>query len=151
MRVVAARWRFPCPCCGHRVFGEAPGSYDICPVCFWEDDLSQLRWPDTDGGANVPSLIDAQANVARFGAMEWRFIRKARVPGMTNLWIPSGVGSISIATRSKNTILGLDYGALYPRDRTVFYYWRRGDEKLRILRSLQERIAAVCVEKGLTP
>ena len=62
------------------MFGEAPGSYDICPVCFWEDDLSQLRWPDTDGGANVPSLIDAQANVARFGAMEWRFIRKVRAP-----------------------------------------------------------------------
>ncbi|MGW2848911.1 CPCC family cysteine-rich protein, partial [Streptomyces sp. NPDC001274] len=28
--------RYPCPCCGHRVLGEMPGSYEICPVCFWE-------------------------------------------------------------------------------------------------------------------
>ncbi|MFF3953294.1 CPCC family cysteine-rich protein [Streptomyces sp. NPDC001890] len=22
----------PCPCCGHRVLGAMPGSYEICPV-----------------------------------------------------------------------------------------------------------------------
>ena len=133
------------------MFGEAPGSYDICPVCFWEDDLSQLRWPDTDGGANVPSLIDAQANVARFGAMEWRFIRKVRAPRNDEPMDPEWRRFDPDRDEIEEHIPGLDYGALYPRDRTVFYYWRRGDERLRILRSLQERIAAVCVEKGLTP
>jgi hypothetical protein len=29
-----------------------PGSYEICPVCFWDDDLVQLRWPTYAGGAN---------------------------------------------------------------------------------------------------
>ena len=43
----------PCPSCGHLVFDEEPGSYSICPVCGWEDDLSQLRFVTT-GGANPP-------------------------------------------------------------------------------------------------
>jgi len=29
---------YPCPCCGYLVFTEPPGSYDICSICFWEDD-----------------------------------------------------------------------------------------------------------------
>lgn len=46
----ATRARFPCPCCGHLVFKDAPGSDEICPVCFWQDDIVQLRWPDFGGG-----------------------------------------------------------------------------------------------------
>ncbi|MFF1900798.1 CPCC family cysteine-rich protein [Streptomyces sp. NPDC058206] len=38
---------FPCVCCGHLTLGEPPGSYEICSVCFWEDDRVQLRWPKT--------------------------------------------------------------------------------------------------------
>ena len=44
------------------MFSEEPGSYDICPVCGWEDDLSQLRFPTT-GGANAP-LVDCQREYA---------------------------------------------------------------------------------------
>jgi hypothetical protein len=44
----------PCRSCGHRVFSEPPGLYDICPICFWQDDDVQLRWPDYDGGVNRP-------------------------------------------------------------------------------------------------
>lgn len=47
---------YPCPCCGYLVFDEEPGSYDNCPVCGWEDDLSQLRFP-TMAGANRPLLL----------------------------------------------------------------------------------------------
>ncbi|MER8160447.1 CPCC family cysteine-rich protein [Streptomyces sp. NPDC094472] len=25
-------------------------TYEICPVCFWEDDAIQFRWPTVDGG-----------------------------------------------------------------------------------------------------
>jgi hypothetical protein len=64
---------YPCPCCGHRTFDRPPGSYDICPVCFWEDDDLQLRWPDLPGGANSLSLVDAQRANAEMGAMEYRF------------------------------------------------------------------------------
>ncbi len=58
--------RYPCPCCGHRVLGETPGSYEICPVCFWEDDGVQFRWPAMSGGANKVSLIEAQRNYQNF-------------------------------------------------------------------------------------
>jgi len=60
---------YPCPCCGYLVFGDLPGSYGICPICFWEDDLSQLRFPMT-GGANHVTLVDGQRNfigAPRFG------------------------------------------------------------------------------------
>ena len=41
--------KYPCPCCGHLIFLEPPGSYDICEICFWEDDIVMLRWPTTGG------------------------------------------------------------------------------------------------------
>jgi hypothetical protein len=43
----------PCPCCGFLVFDQPAGSYDICPVCGWEDDPVQLHHP-LIGGANPP-------------------------------------------------------------------------------------------------
>ena len=72
--------RFTCPCCGHIVFDEPPGSYEICPVCFWEDDEVQLRHPNMGGGANKPSLIEAQANYRTMGAIEARFVQHVREP-----------------------------------------------------------------------
>ncbi|MFE6959649.1 CPCC family cysteine-rich protein [Streptomyces sp. NPDC057696] len=44
---------YPCPCCGHRVLGAMPGSYEICPVCFWEDDGVQFRWPTMAAGTSA--------------------------------------------------------------------------------------------------
>ncbi|MGN9761914.1 CPCC family cysteine-rich protein [Streptomyces sp. SD31] len=71
---------FPCVCCGHLTLGESPGFYEICPVCFWEGDRVQLRWPNWVGGANRPSLIEAQANFMELGACEERFATKVRPP-----------------------------------------------------------------------
>ena len=32
--------KYECPCCGFYTFDEKPnGSYDICPVCFWEEEF----------------------------------------------------------------------------------------------------------------
>jgi hypothetical protein len=53
---------YPCLCCGHCVLDAMPGSYEICPVCFWEDDGVQFRWPTMDGGADKVSLREAQRN-----------------------------------------------------------------------------------------
>jgi hypothetical protein len=37
-----------------------PGSYEICSVCFWEDDGVQFRWPTIAGGAKgLPGVRDA--------------------------------------------------------------------------------------------
>lgn len=60
---------YPCPCCGYLVFDEPPGSYYICPYCFWEDDRYQLEYATThDGVPNNVTLLEAQRNYQRFGA-----------------------------------------------------------------------------------
>ena len=55
----------PCPSCGFLVFAEPAGSYDICPVCGWEDDAVQLRFPGMNGGANGESLKTCQDRILR--------------------------------------------------------------------------------------
>lgn len=72
--------RFPCPCCGHLVFGEPSGTYDICPICFWEDDGFQLAYPLMKGGANSNSLVECQRDFAQIGACEPRFVGNVRAP-----------------------------------------------------------------------
>ncbi|MCP4412104.1 MAG: hypothetical protein GY808_06000, partial [Gammaproteobacteria bacterium] len=61
---------YTCPCCGYIVFNEFPGSYDICEICFWEDDVVQLYLPTLDSGPNKTSLIEGQVNYFQFGACE---------------------------------------------------------------------------------
>lgn len=57
-----------------------PGSHEICPVCSWEDDAVQFRWPTAEIGANRVSLIEAQRNYRDFGARDERGRRFARPP-----------------------------------------------------------------------
>ena len=66
---------YPCPCCGHLVFEEPPGSDDICLVCFWEDDGQDDRDADeVCGGPNgTLSLTEARASFRNLGACETRY------------------------------------------------------------------------------
>ena len=69
-----------CPCCGYRTLSdEEPGSYEVCKVCFWEDDIVQFDDPDYEGGANRVSLRQA-VNFREFGASEERFKARVRPP-----------------------------------------------------------------------
>lgn len=55
-----------CPCCEYRSL-PSHGEYEICPVCFWEDDgTSDL---DSISGPNHLTLREARLNVERFGAV----------------------------------------------------------------------------------
>jgi len=54
------------------------GNYEICKVCFWEDDLVQLADPTFEGGANKVSLNQAQKNYREFGACEREMIPHVR-------------------------------------------------------------------------
>src|SRR5687768_11830094 len=56
---------YPCPACGFEVFESPAGSYNICPVCDWEDDEVQLRFPAMRGGANTESLLEWQRRAIR--------------------------------------------------------------------------------------
>ena len=73
--------KYKCPCCGFYTFDSKPdGTYDICEVCFWEDDPIQLDDPDFEGGANNVSLLQARKNFLRFGACEERCLPYVRKP-----------------------------------------------------------------------
>ena len=37
--------KYRCPCCGYYTFDE-PNSFEICDVCFWQDDGIQSDKPD---------------------------------------------------------------------------------------------------------
>lgn len=56
-----------CPCCGFRTL-ERRGHYDICPVCFWEDDGSDdvARY----SSPNHMTLADGRRNVAEHGVYD---------------------------------------------------------------------------------
>jgi hypothetical protein len=99
---------YPCPCCGHIVFPEPPGSLALCPVCEWEDDALQLEFATTAGGANALTLFEAQ----RAGAPSPPDL--ARDPS----WRP-----IDLAIDDFDDFH--EPGARRaPPDRTRLYYWR---------------------------
>ncbi|MDX8363466.1 MULTISPECIES: CPCC family cysteine-rich protein [Bacillaceae] len=73
--------KYTCPCCGYITLDEEPpGTYEICNICFWEDDLVQFNDPDYEGGANIPSLRQAQRNYLKFGACDELSINSVREP-----------------------------------------------------------------------
>ncbi len=69
----------PCRCCGNLTISMR-GYFEICPVCYWEDDEEQFSDPDYEGGANGISLKQAKKNYAEFGASEKRFSACVRKP-----------------------------------------------------------------------
>ena len=114
---------FPCPCCGYIVFEKGPGSYDICPICFWEDDISQLRFPETKG-ANKVSIIDAQRNFRSLGVCEEWLLRRVRKPGPDDRRDPDWRPLDPSIDDPERQVRGTDYGRTYPDDSTKLYYWR---------------------------
>lgn len=113
--------RYPCPACGFEVFSEPTGSYDICPVCGWEDGEIQLRCPAMRGGANKTSLFEWQQGlldrlppqVAEHGRYrrcpDWRPLTEAECRATTGM---------PTSGRAYFEALGAEEPA---------YYWRNDD------------------------
>jgi hypothetical protein len=60
--------QYQCPCCCAYTLHE-PGGYDICPICWWEDDgqddpHAEEHWYGPNGAL---SLSEGRANYARYG------------------------------------------------------------------------------------
>jgi hypothetical protein len=70
-----------CPCCGCKTLRDR-GGFEICRVCFWEDDGQDDHDADlVRGGPNaLLSLAQARVNYRRFGACEERFLGNVRPP-----------------------------------------------------------------------
>lgn len=73
--------RYACPCCGYLTFKSPPdGTFEICPVCYWEDDGVQKADPNFAGGANGISLNIAKENFRKHGAVRAEFKQATRPP-----------------------------------------------------------------------
>lgn len=72
---------YPCPCCGFLTLREKPpGTFAICPVCYWEDDDVQFRDPTYVGGANSVNLEQARKNFAKYSAITESLRENVRPP-----------------------------------------------------------------------
>ena len=97
--------RSPCPCCSFRALKDV-GAFELCPVCYWEDDGQNDA--DSDlirGGPNgTLSLSEARINFAEFGASDLLYT------GLD--------GRLLIPKVNARVVLGLDV-VLVPRSRIV--------------------------------
>ncbi len=83
-----------CPCCGYSTL-PARGHYDICPVCFWEDDGQDDQDADAvRGGPNgALSLTQARRNFREFGACDRNHVRSVRKPTAQELRVEGETGA----------------------------------------------------------
>ena len=70
-----------CLCCGSRTL-TTPGVFELCPVCWWQDDGQDDVDADVvRGGPNgTLSLTVARANFLACGASDPRFLTRVRGP-----------------------------------------------------------------------
>ncbi len=70
-----------CLCCGSRTL-TAPGTFELCPVCWWLDDGQDEADADVvRGGPNgILSLTAARTNFLACGASDPRFVGHVRAP-----------------------------------------------------------------------
>jgi Cysteine-rich CPCC len=76
-----ARPTYRCPCCRFLTL-YARGGFEICPVCYWEDDGQDDADADSQwGGPNgVLSLTEARKNYSQFKTCDPKFIERCREP-----------------------------------------------------------------------
>ncbi len=73
--------RHPCNCCGcYTLVGTKEDiAWDICPVCFWENDVSGEN-PEAYSGANHMTLAEGRANYRLCGACDPAMVSHVRAP-----------------------------------------------------------------------
>lgn len=111
---------WPCPCCGHQTLPRGPGDFELCPVCFWEDDGGQLRWPQNADGANGMSLMEAQRVYLRIGAVDQEFRDVVRGPRADEPLDP-GWRPFDPEVDWANPELD---GTRWPKNPEALYWWR---------------------------
>jgi len=102
-----------------------PGHHQVCPICGWEDNLAQLRFPLMPGSSNHVSLRDGQLNYRDCGAAERRNVGLTRRP-LAEEKVDAGWRLLDVdADNIEQPQRGEPYADTYPyEDTTVLYYWR---------------------------
>ncbi|WP_258838349.1 CPCC family cysteine-rich protein [Mechercharimyces sp. CAU 1602] len=93
---------YPCPCCDFLTLSaKPPGTFEVCPVCYWEDDTTQYYDMTYTGGANKVSLIQGYKNYMEFKAIEERFVREVRRPNNDEIPLPEYANRIIVLVKYK--------------------------------------------------
>ncbi len=58
-----------CPCCDYYSLARR-SAHDVCPVCYWEDDGTDLDRMNEVSSANHITLFTARQNFGAFGASD---------------------------------------------------------------------------------
>ena len=67
--------KYKCPCCSSRSLDSKNSlDYEICSICFWENDPIQNDDPEYAGGANSVSLNQAKQNFQKYGVSQKKFL-----------------------------------------------------------------------------
>jgi hypothetical protein len=114
--------RYTCACCGYKTLKESPGSYEICAICYWEDDPVQLLDPWFRGGANAASLDEAQRSYATVGVSEPRFKSNVRAALASDIRDPGWRPVNEDDRKSVRTPAQLDREQ--PDGGWQWYYWQ---------------------------
>lgn len=70
--------KYICVVCGYRTL-DSRCDWDICPVCFWEDDV-RFTGEDKSSSANGMTISEAQTNYARIGSISKEHLEHVREP-----------------------------------------------------------------------
>jgi Cysteine-rich CPCC len=94
-----------CPICGYLTI-ENRCDWDICPVCFWEDDVLVVGDKDASSSANGGMFIStAQANYMLYGYSDPKHQAHVRPPNSQEAkdpqWTPLTLAIESVANRQK--------------------------------------------------
>jgi len=115
--------KFTCPCCGYKVFTQEPGSFEICEICYWEDEAKLLRYPK-EKGSNDLSLIESQLNFEKHQVSEPSLKCLVRSPNENDekdkKWRKIDLKKDKIAEKKEKVLNDVN---VYPHDMTRLYYW----------------------------
>jgi len=94
---------FVCPCCGYATLGEV-SNYEICEICFWEDDgQDDPEASESWGGPNYISLEEGRANFLNLGVSDPKNRGCVRKPKQTDINVRKYKISNGTVTRAENT------------------------------------------------
>jgi Cysteine-rich CPCC len=72
---------YHCPCCDYPTLASR-GGFEVCPICYWEDDGQGSHDADRERGGpnNSLCLTEARRNFVAFGACEAAMKANVRPP-----------------------------------------------------------------------
>lgn len=112
---------YPCPCCGYLTarYPRKNAVADICPVCFWENDVFSPGEDEPSGENHGMTLRQGRAAYREIGAVRGDFWMHVRPPLPEE--IPPDIPDIIRPARAE------DFPAVYELVRTAFQTARVSD------------------------